>query len=97
MAIKQDFGGEVLATKNRRFISADIRTSLTSPPPSRTHGYEVEGVDMITELTTSSVARLADFRNLPKQMNCKNRQIIFYNDSDSEHCSHTSRKVHRAA
>src|SRR6201981_2934587 len=51
----EDFGGEVLAHKIE-VISADHQNKPDLASAIARRWYEVEGVDMITELTTSSVA-----------------------------------------
>src|ERR1700720_2855373 len=64
MAI-EDFGGSVLGQKID-IISADHQNKPDLATSIARRWYEVEGVDMITELTTSSVA-LA-IHDLSKQM-----------------------------
>ena len=64
MAI-EDFGGEVLGHKIE-IVSADHQNKPDLGTAIARRWYEVEGVDMITELTTSSVA-LA-IHDLSKQM-----------------------------
>jgi branched-chain amino acid transport system substrate-binding protein len=64
MAI-EDFGGEVLGHKIE-IVSADHQNKPDLATAIARRWYEVEGVDMITELTTSSVA-LA-IHDLSKQM-----------------------------
>src|SRR6186713_1737008 len=64
MAI-EDFGGEVLGQKIE-IVSADHQNKPDLASAIARRWYEVEGVDMITELTTSSVA-LA-IHDLSKQM-----------------------------
>ena len=54
MAI-EDFGGEVLGQKVE-LITADHQNKPDLATAIARRWYEVEGVDMITELTTSSVA-----------------------------------------
>ena len=54
MAI-EDFGGEVLGQKIE-LVSADHQNKPDLAAAIGRRWYEVEGVDMITELTTSSVA-----------------------------------------
>src|SRR6185436_8563946 len=61
----EDFGGEVLGHKIE-VISADHQNKPDLASAIARRWYEVEGVDMITELTTSSVA-LA-IHDLSKQM-----------------------------
>ena len=61
----EDFGGEVLGQKIE-VISADHQNKPDLATAIARRWYEVEGVDMITELTTSSVA-LA-IHELSKQM-----------------------------
>src|ERR1700684_4187584 len=61
----EDFGGSVLGAKIE-VISADHQNKPDLPTAIARRWYEVEGVDMITELTTSSVA-LA-IQDLSKQM-----------------------------
>src|ERR1700754_4524250 len=61
----EDFGGEVLG-KKIEVISADHQNKPDLATAIARRWYEVEGVDMITELTTSSVA-LA-IHELSKQM-----------------------------
>src|SRR6202163_4105970 len=61
-----DFGGSVLGQKIE-VISADHQNKPDLAAAIARRWYEVEGVDMITELTTSSVA-LA-IHDLSKQMN----------------------------
>src|SRR5580698_1581309 len=51
----EDFGGSVLGQKIE-VISADHQNKPDLATSIARRGYEVEGVDMITELTTSSVA-----------------------------------------
>ena len=51
----EDFGGEVLGQKIE-VISADHQNKADLATAIARRWYEVEGVDMITELTTSSVA-----------------------------------------
>src|SRR5882672_10866928 len=51
----EDFGGEVLG-KKIEVISADHQNKPDLATAIARRWYEVEGVDMITELTTSSVA-----------------------------------------
>src|ERR1700726_4351245 len=64
MAI-EDFGGSVLGQKIE-MVSADHQNKPDLATSIARRWYEVEGVDMITELTTSSVA-LA-IHDLSKQM-----------------------------
>jgi branched-chain amino acid transport system substrate-binding protein len=52
----EDFGGEVLGQKIEIVTADTTRTSPISPPRIARRWYDTEGVDMITELTTSSVA-----------------------------------------
>src|SRR6202161_1544934 len=61
----EDFGGSVLGAKIE-VVSADHQNKPDLPTAIARRWYEVEGVDMITELTTSSVA-LA-IQDLSKQM-----------------------------
>ena len=61
----EDFGGEVLGHKIE-IVSADHQNKPDLATAIARRWYEVEGVDMITELTTSSVA-LA-IHDLSKQM-----------------------------
>ena len=61
----EDFGGEVLGQKIE-IVSADHQNKPDLASAIARRWYEVEGVDMITELTTSSVA-LA-IHDLSKQM-----------------------------
>ena len=61
----EDFGGDVLGHKIE-VISADHQNKPDLATAIARRWYEVEGVDMITELTTSSVA-LA-IHDLSKQM-----------------------------
>src|SRR3954468_4735730 len=51
----EDFGGEVLGQKIQ-VVSADHQNKPDLATAIARRWYEVEGVDMITELTTSSVA-----------------------------------------
>src|SRR6267143_2471458 len=64
MAI-EDFGGSVLGQKIE-IVSADHQNKPDLATSIARRWYDVEGVDMITELTTSSVA-LA-IHDLPRQM-----------------------------
>src|ERR1700679_2991018 len=64
MAI-EDFGGSVLGQKIE-VISADHQNKPDLATAIARRWYEVEGVDMITELTTSSVALAV--QDLSKQM-----------------------------
>jgi branched-chain amino acid transport system substrate-binding protein len=61
----EDFGGEVLGQKVE-IVSADHQNKPDLAVSIARRWYEVEGVDMITELTTSSVALAV--QELSKQM-----------------------------